>query len=185
MSRQKSHNWWKVVSSPFFETKKNAICVCLVMSSWKVNCTCIRLSVNITHAEANIDQSYIKASKLNSAGAKISISSLDILGDILIQAFMCQYEDNPRRTTFQPECIILYDLWRMLSHLVGYRDGIEKEPHLTITIRLAFCSKNRHPFPELEQLLASIYLILLKLPWRNAITQNRGATGADIDGLCR
>lgn len=41
------------------------------------------------------------------------------------------------------------------------------------------------PFAKLELLMASIYLILLKLPQKNAITQNKGSVGADIDGLCR
>lgn len=43
----------------------------------------IKLSVNITYKQANMDQSYMKASKLNSTGAKIShicISAFDILG---------------------------------------------------------------------------------------------------------
>lgn len=37
----------------------------------------------------------------------------------------------------------------------------------------------------LQLLMASACLILLKLPWKNAITQNKGAAGADRDGLCR
>ena len=41
------------------------------------------------------------------------------------------------------------------------------------------------PFAMLEPLMASIYLILLKLPQKNAIAQNKGAAGADRDGLCR
>lgn len=40
-------------------------------------------------------------------------------------------------------------------------------------------------FAMLEPLMASIYLILLKLPQKNAITRNKGAAGADKDGLCR
>lgn len=39
--------------------------------------------------------------------------------------------------------------------------------------------------PMLEQVMASIFLFLLKLPWRNAITQNRRATSAGIDELSR
>lgn len=58
-------------------------------------------------------EAHEKESKLNSVGAKIShisISPLDILGQVLVQPFMCQYEDNPKRTILQPECIIIYDL---------------------------------------------------------------------------
>lgn len=33
--------------------------------------------------------------------------------------------------------------------------------------------------------MASVWLILLKLPWKKAIRQNKGAAGADRDGLCR
>lgn len=98
----------------------------LAMSHWwlVVNGIITRLSVNITHKQVNKDQSYIKANKLNSAGAKIShilISPLGILSNILIQPFICQYEDNPKRTIRQPGFIVLNDLWHMLSHLVGYR----------------------------------------------------------------
>lgn len=60
-----------------------------------------------------MDQSYMKASKLNSAGAKIShicISAFDILGQVLVQLFICQYEDNPQRTILQPEQLLYYDL---------------------------------------------------------------------------
>lgn len=150
----------------------------------------IRLKVNIEHKEANKHQSCMKASKWNSAGAKIwhiVLAPLDILGQVLIQPFMCQYEDNPKRTILQPECIILHDLWHTLSHLGAYRWDRKKRKklHLTVTIRLAFSTKNREPFLVLQQVMSSIYLILFKLPWRNAITLNRGATGADIDGLCR
>lgn len=80
------------------------------MSHQEVKGIVIRLSVNITHKQTNIDQSCTKASKLNSAGAKIShisISPLDILSQVLMQPFMCQYEDNPKRTILQPGCIIL------------------------------------------------------------------------------
>lgn len=63
--------------------------------------------------------------------------------------------------------------------------GWKKGPIWKSQSDFAFRTKNRDPFPALEQVMASIYLILLWLPWRNAITQNGGATGADIDGLCR
>lgn len=51
--------------------------------------------------------------------------------------------------------------------------------------KTSFCSKNSAHFPMLEQVMASIFLFLLKLLWRNAITQNSRATGADIDELSR
>lgn len=71
------------------------------------------------------------ASKFNSAGAKIlhiPISPFDIVSQILVQACMCQYEDNPKRTIHQPGPIILYDLWHMLSHLVGFRWDRKRGP---------------------------------------------------------
>lgn len=136
----------------------------------------------------NVDQSHIKEGKLNSAGAKIShicISAFHVLCQVLVRIFICQYEDDPTWTKPQAEHLLYYDPWQMLSHLVDYRWDRKKSSNWQSTSDLLFCTKNRGPFLVYKELMASLYLILLKLPWRNAITWNRGATGADIDGLCR
>lgn len=78
--------------------------------------------------------------------------------------------------------IALKLLIHTLLHHIGYKT-IRRGKKAQFHNKTFFCSKNRDPFPVLEQVMASSYLPLLRLPWRNAITQNREATGADIDEL--
>lgn len=83
--------------------------------------------------------------------------------------------------------MLYYNLRQILSHLIHFRKGMEEEPKLTITIRLALHAKNRRAFPRGPlQLIPSVYLILgwVERERKNAIKQWRGPPGADIDGSC-
>lgn len=59
--------------------------------------------------------------------------------------------------------ILHHDLWQMLSHLEDLRWDRKR---FQIDNHNQTCFKNRDPFAVFEQLMASIYLILLKLPWK-------------------
>lgn len=54
-----------------------------------------------------------------------------------------------------------YNLRQILSHLIHFRKGTDKEPKLTITMGLALRAKNRRVLPRGPlQLIPSVYLIL-------------------------